>query len=346
MHIFNKRVAVVFIVIFFFSAGLLFGFSRILVDDRAFLPSDFKRQGFMKSGMDSYDWQVVLYSRGFAQGDAVYIEVRRKRRSKDISLVRITRYVNKGRKKIMRNIYFAECGWGYRAFMAIDPEEKPGKKIFEIETMINGKKSSLRVNFNVRKASFAFSKKPLDLGKYSDLDYSEKPENIAFIKQCWEKKKKVFRHRDPDRIHARVSHPRNMHYITSPFWAKRTYMKYRIIKGKKIRYRNRVGVHRGLDLRGNTGEPVFSIAAGRVALAEEMFYEGNFVIIDHGNKIFSYYMHLDSLQVRPGDLIRAGAVLGRVGSSGVSTAAHLHVSLMIRGVQVDPLSILPLPLKN
>jgi murein DD-endopeptidase MepM/ murein hydrolase activator NlpD len=116
--------------------------------------------------------------------------------------------------------------------------------------------------------------------------------------------------------------------------------------GKKVRGKNRIRVHRGLDLRGVKGTPVYALADGEVVLAEELFYEGNFVLVDHGNRIFSYYMHLDSLDVKKGDRVKAGQLLARVGSTGVSTASHLHVSFIIRGIQVDPLSILPLPFRD
>ncbi len=159
-------------------------------------------------------------------------------------------------------------------------------------------------------------------------------------------KREAFRRNSEDQIGEAFAHPRDLHKITSTFWAKRTILRYKWKNGKKIRLKNRVKVHRGLDLRGKKGESVYALADGVVALSKLMFYEGNFIILDHGNKIFSYYMHLDKRLIKNGDHVRAGQKIALVGSTGVSTAAHLHVSFMIRGVQVHPLSILPLPVRK
>ncbi len=96
-------------------------------------------------------------------------------------------------------------------------------------------------------------------------------------------------------------------------------------------------------MRGKSGEPVFAITDGLVVLSHDMFYEGKMVLIDHGNKIFSYYMHLSEREVQTGDRVKSGDIIGAVGSTGMSTAPHLHVSFLIRGVQVDPLSLFSLP---
>ncbi len=92
--------------------------------------------------------------------------------------------------------------------------------------------------------------------------------------------------------------------------------------------------------------PVFSMADGKIVLAMKMFYEGNLVAVDHGNKVFTYYMHMDSMAVKEGDIVKAGDLVGRVGSTGTSTGPHLHVALSIRGVHVHPLSLLSLPVSR
>jgi murein DD-endopeptidase MepM/ murein hydrolase activator NlpD len=169
---------------------------------------------------------------------------------------------------------------------------------------------------------------------------------VAFIQRCAEKKRKVFSALSADTLGPVMSHPRDFHHITSPFWSKRVYMQYRFKNKRKIMLGNKQSIHGGLDLRGKAGEPVFALASGLVAIAENMYYEGNFVVIDHGNRIFSYYMHMKECTVKEGDLVKGGDKIGLVGSTGISTAAHLHVSLVIQGIQVDPLSLLPLPVKD
>lgn len=278
---------------------------------------------------------VDLYGRDFAQGNIIYIEIQADRDLDDLTC----RY---GRKKVP----LTRRSWGYRGFFAIHPETRPGKKLVRLRGKAGEKSFRMRGYFKVARSPFPYRRRALDLGKYSDVEYQRRPENIALIKKCAKKKRKAFSVVGGDRLGPDLSHPRDMHYITSPFWSKRTYMRYKIRKGKKIRLKNRIRVHRGLDLRGHKGTPVYSLAAGRVVLAEELYYEGNMVIIDHGNRIFSYFMHLNELKVKKGDIIRGGKTIGTVGSTGVSTAAHLHVSLLVRGVQVDPLSILYLPVRE
>jgi murein DD-endopeptidase MepM/ murein hydrolase activator NlpD len=61
------------------------------------------------------------------------------------------------------------------------------------------------------------------------------------------------------------------------------------------------------------------------------------VVLDHGSGVFTGYWHLQELAVRPGDRVEPGQLLGRVGSTGLSTGAHLHWELRVNGVPVDPL---------
>jgi murein DD-endopeptidase MepM/ murein hydrolase activator NlpD len=83
-----------------------------------------------------------------------------------------------------------------------------------------------------------------------------------------------------------------------------------------------------------------------VVLSYSMFFEGKMVVIDHGDQVFSYYQHLDSMTVEPGDRVRAGDIIGGVGDTGMVTGPHLHLAFSIRGVHVDPLSILSLPMSR
>ena len=94
--------------------------------------------------------------------------------------------------------------------------------------------------------------------------------------------------------------------------------------------------HEGLDLRGTVGTPVYAPAAGEVALAETLVVRGNAVILRHGWGVCSGYWHLSAIAVRPGQRVQAGDLLGYVGNTGLSTGAHLHWEIRVRGVPVDP----------
>lgn len=99
--------------------------------------------------------------------------------------------------------------------------------------------------------------------------------------------------------------------------------------------------HYGLDLQGRRGEPVHSAGNGVVAYAGSAGAYGRSVRIEHGGGLSSFYAHLDRILVRPGQRVRRGEVLGRVGSSGNATGPHLHLELRWRGRWVNPLAVLP-----
>lgn len=99
-------------------------------------------------------------------------------------------------------------------------------------------------------------------------------------------------------------------------------------------------VHRGLDLRGATGTPVKACADGRVALVDNLYFSGNTVYVNHGDGVFTAYLHLSDTRVKPGDVVKRGDVIGEVGATGRVTGPHLHLSLIVQGQSVDPQPLL------
>ncbi|MGO9428234.1 M23 family metallopeptidase [Rhodoblastus sp.] len=98
----------------------------------------------------------------------------------------------------------------------------------------------------------------------------------------------------------------------------------------------RPALHSGMDLRGDTGDPVRATAAGRVVLAGPSGGYGNLVEIDHGAGLATRYGHLSQIAVEEGQWVEAGAVVGEIGSTGRSTGPHLHYEVRTDGVAVDP----------
>jgi murein DD-endopeptidase MepM/ murein hydrolase activator NlpD len=94
--------------------------------------------------------------------------------------------------------------------------------------------------------------------------------------------------------------------------------------------------HGGVDQRTPAGEPVHAIADGTVRLAGMFELHGGTVGIDHGQGLLSVYLHQSSLAVKPGMAIHKGDVLGYAGSTGRSTAPHLHWAVYVNGVAVNP----------
>ncbi|EFL85891.1 hypothetical protein HMPREF0326_01594 [Desulfovibrio sp. 3_1_syn3] len=95
-------------------------------------------------------------------------------------------------------------------------------------------------------------------------------------------------------------------------------------------------VHRGLDLRGAQGSPIQACADGQVALVDNLYFSGNVVYINHGEGVFSSYLHMSEAKVRPGERVRKGQIVGLVGATGRVTGPHLHLSLIVQGQSVDP----------
>lgn len=104
--------------------------------------------------------------------------------------------------------------------------------------------------------------------------------------------------------------------------------------------------HAGADLRAAKGVPVKAPARGRVVHAEENYYPGNIVVLDHGWGVYSSYSHLSRIDVRVGDVVNAGDVLGAVGATGRVTGPHLHWAAKVGGGRVDPFSLVALPLDD
>ncbi len=98
--------------------------------------------------------------------------------------------------------------------------------------------------------------------------------------------------------------------------------------------------HSGTDFRAPTGTPIYAAGDGKVVLVKNRFFAGNSVIIDHGQGIYTGYYHLSRFHVRKGEFIRRGDLLGWAGATGRVTGSHLHFSLRVNGVQVDPLQFI------
>ena len=103
-------------------------------------------------------------------------------------------------------------------------------------------------------------------------------------------------------------------------------------------------IHRGVDIRGAEGEGVKASNNGKVVLAQGLFFGGNTIVLDHGQGIYTVYMHLSHMKVRCGDTVSKGDIIGLIGSTGRSTGPHLHFGVKISNVSVNPLSVLSLDL--
>jgi murein DD-endopeptidase MepM/ murein hydrolase activator NlpD len=98
--------------------------------------------------------------------------------------------------------------------------------------------------------------------------------------------------------------------------------------------------HNGVDFRAPLGTPVFAANSGVVKMAENLFYSGNVVIVDHGNSIFTIYAHLSRIGVKTGQQVEKGQQLGLTGASGRVSGPHLHWGVKVNGTAVDPIQFI------
>jgi murein DD-endopeptidase MepM/ murein hydrolase activator NlpD len=125
-----------------------------------------------------------------------------------------------------------------------------------------------------------------------------------------------------------VFHPFTNTAVESAFADQRTY----VHQGKEVDHQ----VHLGFDLASYAGTPIVSAARGSVVFADELGIYGNCVVVDHGMGVQSLYAHLSSIGVEPGAIVEKEQELGRSGMTGLAGGDHLHFTMLINGVMVNP----------
>jgi murein DD-endopeptidase MepM/ murein hydrolase activator NlpD len=111
--------------------------------------------------------------------------------------------------------------------------------------------------------------------------------------------------------------------------------------------------HSGIDIAAPRGANIIAPAAGEIILTGHFFFNGNSIFIDHGQGLITMYCHMDSLERKQGDKVKAGEIIGTIGSTGRATGPHLHWTVSLNNSRVEPLLFLtqptpapsPLPLK-
>ena len=222
-----------------------------------------------------------------------------------------------------KTFYFSSCGEGcFIAVGAVGLETKPGT--YTIQVSVGGKKSDL--NLTVKHTCFPTQRLTLSKDK---VFLSRK--NLKRVESEDERLKTIFE-TTSDRLWKGKFMLPLKNDISTKFGTKR------IINKKKV------SIHSGMDIRGKKGEEVKASNRGRVVLAEELFFGGNTIILDHGQGIYTIYMHLSRFNIKPEDIVSKGDVIGFVGSTGRSSNPHLHFGVKVMNINVNPVSFAGLDL--
>lgn len=214
----------------------------------------------------------------------------------------------------------------WKGFLAIDREEKPGKRTVKLFCGSGDKQSPLgSKEITVSDKKFPEQRLTVDESKVTlskeDLERALREKEIISAALG-------LRSEDIDWPSRWTTPLSGVH--SSPFGLDRYY------NGKRGSY------HGGIDIAGAAGSEVKASSGGRVALTGDFFYTGNTVFIDHGCGVISGYFHMQEIKVPEGKSVSAGETVGLVGSTGRSTGPHLHFSTYVCGVKVDPDSVLRL----
>jgi len=212
------------------------------------------------------------------------------------------------------------------ALVGISRDAKPGPAVVRLTaTAVTGRALSRTYRLTVRPRPFPVRRITLD------PRYLEPPaELLDRIASERERLREALDHSAPDPLWTRPFIMPVATQVTS---------RYGIVR---IINRTRRQHHLGLDLAGDIGTPVVAPNRGRVVLAGELYFTGNTVVLDHGADLFSTLGHLSRIEVGEGDTVDRGDQVGEVGDTGRVTGPHLHWTLRLGGVAVDPESIVAL----
>jgi murein DD-endopeptidase MepM/ murein hydrolase activator NlpD len=225
-------------------------------------------------------------------------------------------------------IVFEQNGGSWLALAGVSLETRPGSYSLVLSgATASGSPVSFRRSFAVGQAKY-----PLVQLTVSRQFTEPSPEQQAQIKQDQQIKQKAFSETSPDRewsgpFSAPVSAP-----VSDVFGTRR------VFNGATK------SVHQGLDYRVPPQTPVAATNAGTVILAQPLYFEGNCVVLDHGQGLLTLYLHLAELKVKDGERVERGQLIGLSGATGRATGPHLHVAVRWQGTYLNPAVLLELPL--
>ncbi|MDZ4725194.1 MAG: M23 family metallopeptidase [Leptospira sp.] len=269
------------------------------------------------------NFTLTLEARRFGRGEAIFFRLTPKDQ----------KWINETFKVVWmgKEVILTKQAKSFIAYFAISPDFPGGPMTLDIHSKIFFvKRGTKTYQIDLEPTKFQVIKKNTLKVDNKFVTEELSPETLEFIKQCKQTKEQAFGQNSKLEFNQTFNMPLDAIHITSRFYVRRDY------NGKKGR------PHGGVDFRGKLGTPIRAIQEGTVVLAQKMYYEGNFTIINHGNKIFTFYMHQNDIKVKVGEKVKKGQIIGTVGSTGMSTGPHLHLGAKVNDTLVDPLSLIAL----
>jgi murein DD-endopeptidase MepM/ murein hydrolase activator NlpD len=159
-------------------------------------------------------------------------------------------------------------------------------------------------------------------------------EQLERIQQDKTVKHDVFGHTDPKREWSGKFRPPVDVPVSDVFGTRRTF-------NGKVQ-----SMHQGLDYAAPTGTHVSAANSGTVLLAGPLYFEGNCVVLDHGQGLLTLYLHLSEIKVKQGEKVARGQEIGLSGGTGRATGPHLHLAVRWQGVYLNPATLLTLKLPD
>jgi len=214
------------------------------------------------------------------------------------------------------------------AIAGVSLKTKPGSYTLALKGMTrSAKEVSFQRRFTVAKGKYRSIAVQV-AKKYTEPD----PEQLREITEDKTIKQKTFEQVSPEREWAGSFRAPVQAPVSDVFGTRRTF-------NGKVQ-----SVHQGLDFAAPAGATVSAVNAGTVLLARPLYFEGNCVVLDHGQGLLTIYMHLSQFEVQEGDHVRRGQALGLVGGTGRATGPHLHLAVRWQGEYLDPAILLGLRL--
>ena len=240
------------------------------------------------------------------------------------ALLSLIGQVTGGQVKLLDRVYpLTQGSRSIYAFIGIDADDPPGAHRMDVEFILeNGSRGALQEQLTIVAADWSVDSVNVPTAFLAQLlDPATTSRELGFLQSIYSgyTPQKLWKSEESWRL------PVNG-ILTTRFGEVRSY------NGSEPS-----GHHSGTDIGAADGDPVLATNSGRVAMARQLELRGNMVVIDHGGGLFSGYAHMRSFSVAEGQMVEAGEPVGEVGTSGLSTGAHLHWEMSAGGVLVDAL---------